>query len=111
LQIILAFVIILAIAVLIRILFTQVTYPIRDYILKLKDFSFDDEEFRLVPKGTVELNMLAENFNELYRSFHNELVRRKKAEETMKAARDEADKANRAKSEFLASMSHEIRTL
>jgi len=68
------------------------------------------EEFRLVPKGTVELNMLAENFNELYRSFHNELVRRKKAEETMKAARDEADKANRAKSEFLASMSHEIRT-
>jgi len=110
LQIILAFVIILAIAVLIRILFTQVTYPIRDYILKLKDFSFDDEEFRLVPKGTVELNMLAENFNELYRSFHNELVRRKKAEETMKAARDEADKANRAKSEFLASMSHEIRT-
>jgi len=110
LQIILAFVIILAIAVLIRILFTQVTYPIRDYILKLKDFSFDDEEFRLVPKGTVELNMLAENFNELYRSFHNELVRRKKAEETMKAARDEADKANRAKSKFLASMSHEIRT-
>ncbi|GAE90559.1 hypothetical protein JCM21531_4182 [Acetivibrio straminisolvens JCM 21531] len=110
LQIILAFVIILAIAVLIRILFAQVTYPIRDYILKLKDFSFDDEEFRLVPKGTVELNMLAENFNELYSSFHNELVRRKKAEETMKAARDEADQANRAKSEFLASMSHEIRT-
>jgi len=49
----------------------------------------------------VELNMLAENFNELYRSFHNELVRRKKAEETMKAARDEADKANRRKANFL----------
>jgi len=110
LQIILAFVIILAIAILIRIMFTQVTYPIRDYILKLKDFSFDDEEFRLVPRGTVELNMLAENFNELYKSFHSELVRRKKAEETMKAARDEADQANRAKSEFLANMSHEIRT-
>jgi len=59
----------------------------------------------------IKKTMLAENFNELYRSFHNELVRRKKAEETMKAARDEADKANRAKSEFLASMSHEIRTL
>jgi len=61
-------------------------------------------------KGTVELNMLAENFNEFVQILHNELVRRKKAEETMKAARDEADKANRAKSEFLASMSHEIRT-
>lgn len=110
LQIVLAFVIIIAIAILIRIMFTQVTYPIRDYILKLKDFSFDDEEFRLVPKGTVELNILAEKFNDLYKSFHRELVKRKKAEETMKAARDEADNANRAKSEFLANMSHEIRT-
>lgn len=110
LQIILAFVIIVAIAVLIRILFTQVTYPIRDYILRLKDFSFDNEEFRLVPKGTVELNMLADNFNDLYKSFHSELIKRKRAEETMKAARDEADYANRAKSEFLANMSHEIRT-
>lgn len=110
LQIILAIVIIVAIAILIRILFTQVTYPIRDYTLKLKDFSFDNEEFRLVPKGTVELNMLADNFNELYKSFHSELIKRKQAEETMKAARDEADKANRAKSEFLANMSHEIRT-
>lgn len=110
LQIILAFVIIVAIAILIRILFTQVTYPIRDYILRLKDFSFDNEEFRLVPKGTLELNMLAENFNDLYKSFHSELIKRKRAEETMKAARDEADHANRAKSEFLANMSHEIRT-
>lgn len=110
LQIILAIVIIVAIAILIRILFTQVTYPIRDYTLKLKDFSFDNEEFRLIPKGTVELNMLADNFNELYKSFHSELIKRKQAEETMKAARDEADKANKAKSEFLANMSHEIRT-
>ena len=110
LQIILAIVIIVAIAILIRILFTKVTYPIRDYSLRLKDFSFDNEEFRLVPKGTVELNMLAENFNDLYKSFHSELIKRKRAEETMKAAKDEADHANRAKSEFLANMSHEIRT-
>lgn len=110
LQVVLAFIIILAIAILIRILFTQVTYPIRNYTFMLKGFSFDNEGFRLTPQGTMELKMLAENFNDLYGSFHSELIRRKKAEETMKTARDEADYANKAKSEFLANMSHEIRT-
>lgn len=110
LQVVLAFIIILAIAILIRILFTQVTSPIRNYTSLLKDFSFDNEGFRLTSQGTMELRMLADNFNTLYRSFRIELIKRKKAEETMKAARDEADKANKAKSEFLANMSHEIRT-
>ncbi len=110
LQVVLAFIIILAIAILIRILFRQVTFPIKNYTLMLRDFSFDKEEFCLIPQGTMELKMLANNFNELYESFQGELIRRRSAEETMKAARDEADFASRAKSEFLANMSHEIRT-
>lgn len=39
-----------------------------------------------------------------------DISERIKAEETLKAAKDEAEKANRAKSVFLSSMSHELRT-
>lgn len=110
LQAILAAIIICAIALLIRILFTQVTHPIRSYTNLLRFFSFSKENFSLTPEGSQELRMLAVTFNELYQSFQNELVKRRRAEATMKAAKEEAERANNAKSEFLANMSHEIRT-
>jgi signal transduction histidine kinase/FixJ family two-component response regulator/HPt (histidine-containing phosphotransfer) domain-containing protein len=39
-----------------------------------------------------------------------DITERKLAEETLRAARDEADRSSRAKAEFLAMMSHEIRS-
>ncbi len=110
LQAILAGIIIGAVALLFRILFTQVNNPIKNYTGLLKDISFSNESFRLNPEGSYELRLLANTFNDLYVTFQDELVKRKQAEDIMKAAKDEAERANNAKSEFLANMSHEIRT-
>ncbi|MBN2282186.1 MAG: PAS domain S-box protein [Candidatus Marinimicrobia bacterium] len=41
---------------------------------------------------------------------YEDITERKRTEEKLKAAKEEAERANRAKSEFLANMSHEIRT-
>lgn len=79
LQMVLAVIIICAIAALIRLLFTQVTYPIRSYAELLKVFSFKYETFSLVPEGSQEMRMLATTFNKLYFSFQEELVQRKKS--------------------------------
>ena len=110
LQVILAVIIICGIAALTRVLLTQVNNPIRNYTEKLKFFSIDNESFSLVPEGSKELRMLSSIFNRLYVSFQEELKMRKQAEAIMRAAKEEAEKANNAKSEFLANMSHEIRT-
>jgi signal transduction histidine kinase/CheY-like chemotaxis protein/HPt (histidine-containing phosphotransfer) domain-containing protein len=96
LQVILAVIIIGAVATLLRLFFTQVNRPIQNYNEVLTGFSLDDEHFRLVPDGSLELRLLADTFNNLFKS--------------MKSAKEEAEQANKAKSEFLAHMSHEIRT-
>ena len=45
-----------------------------------------------------------------YLSVATDVTERRQARETLQAAKEAAERANRAKSEFVATMSHEIRT-
>lgn len=109
LQIILSFIIVIAIVILLRMIYRELINPVKYYGESLLNLKFKDN-FKLIPKGSKELKALADNFNNVYYSLQDELVKRKAAEQRMKAAKNDAIKANKAKSEFLANMSHEIRT-
>lgn len=74
--------------------------------LEQQDFS----KVRVTPQGARELYCFGEIFNHLSLILHKELKKRAAAEKEMRAARDEADRANHAKSDFFAQMSHELRT-
>ncbi|MGN1481303.1 response regulator [Porcipelethomonas sp.] len=74
--------------------------------LEQQDFS----KVRVTPQGARELYCFGEIFNHLSLILYKELKKRVAAEKEMRSARDEADRANRAKSDFFAQMSHELRT-
>lgn len=74
--------------------------------LEQQDFS----KVRVTPQGARELYCFGEIFNHLSLMLYKELKKRAAAEKEMRSARDEADRANRAKSDFFAQMSHELRT-
>lgn len=63
----------------------------------------------LVPEGSYETIQLAKAFNQLIEKFRNELSMRKTAEESMRFAWTEAQKANKAKGVFLDQVTYELR--
>lgn len=78
--------------------------PLRKYTSVLESQQSDDmSKLRVKPDGAYELFHFGEVFNHLALILENELFKREQAEQ-------QADRANNAKSEFLAQMSHELRT-
>lgn len=78
--------------------------PLKKYTDILENQKSDDmSKLRVNPDGAYELFHFGEVFNHLALVLENELFRREQAEQ-------QADRANNAKSEFLAQMSHELRT-
>jgi two-component system sensor histidine kinase/response regulator len=70
-----------------------------------------DLRARVSGSSQVELlESLKKVTNEMIEHVSTEIRERKRAEEALRKAIDEAESANRAKGEFLANMSHEIRT-
>lgn len=65
---------------------------------------------RVVPGGSAELFRFGEVFNHLSLVLYKELKTRAQAEENMRIAKERADHANEAKTQFFAQMSHELRT-
>ncbi|HUS15542.1 MAG TPA: GAF domain-containing protein, partial [Chloroflexia bacterium] len=68
-----------------------------------------DETLRALEIFANQAGVAIENAR-LYNRLHQELAERRRTAETLAAARDAAEAANRAKSTFLANMNHELRT-
>jgi signal transduction histidine kinase len=83
----------------------SVSQPLRKLVAQLRESGRAGElPARLnAGRGAFELNLLAECFNQVA-----DAERRSRGE--LKAAKEAAESANRAKSEFLTNISHELRT-
>ena len=91
--------------------------PIRQIIQAAERIAGGNFNVSLPVEAKDEVGTLARTFQTMVDQVQTrrdelkrEVVERKRAEEAMQEAKISADKANRAKSDFLAQMSHELRT-
>lgn len=79
------------------------------YTVELRLRCKDDSYKWILCRGTV-VNRDKDSNPIRMIGIHTDITKRKEAEQALIDAREEADNANRAKSQFLSSMSHELRT-
>ncbi len=75
-----------------------------------KTYALPPDGRRLDLEITHVAGPVSEDGRQTIYAFGIDITARKRAEEALIAARDEAERANRAKSQFLSQMSHELRT-
>lgn len=96
-----------AIGILLLIFYKMYLVPVVNYTKSINHVYAPS--VKVEPQGALEMIDFGKAFNRLSDNVYSELNNRKRAEENMRLAKNEAIVANRAKSIFLASMSHELR--
>lgn len=86
------------------------TSRLEKLIAATRRISEGDYAYRIVDNRQDEIAMLAGSFEHMRVAIKEREEQEHKQQEELRAAHEEANKANQAKSQFLAHMSHEIRT-
>ena len=99
------------VTIFIALLFSRsVTEPINQIYTGVNIIKQGDLQYRITVNFTGELAVLAKGINDMTSSLEEAQSKEKLRNEALVKAKQEADRANQAKSLFLSSMSHEMRT-
>lgn len=99
------------VTIFIALLFSRsVTKPISQIYTGVNIIKQGDLQYRIPVNFSGELAALAEGINNMTSSLEAAQSKEQKSKDILIKAKQEAERANRAKSLFLSSMSHEIRT-
>lgn len=106
------FLMILSIIVILASLNVFVVNPVKYLANVMQDINSPDtiNAMQLQVKSNDELGKLTDTFNKMSLRIHKDYLTRKRFETSLKHAKEQAESGNRAKSIFLANISHELRT-
>jgi signal transduction histidine kinase/ActR/RegA family two-component response regulator len=91
-------------------LLRSITQPIRRLTTTAERLGAGDFATRVPEQGVGDLRHLAASLNKMAESLQHSSEERSQQHAALAASREDADRANLAKSEFLSRMSHELRT-
>ena len=92
------------------VLYRRIMVPVRKLGAAADRVKAGDYARRVEHPSADELGQLASSFNHMASAIEEDIEERKRQEELIRLAREQAEAANHAKSSFLSHMSHELRT-